>query len=49
MKKMELTYERMEEIINELVSELSEAADPDYLDETLSNIFTAKERRYFNI
>ena len=46
---MNIEKERLEDIIRELISELSEAADPDYLEETFSNIFTDTEKGYFGI
>ena len=41
--------ERQTEIINDLIAELAESADPDYLEETLSEIFTEKEKEQYNI
>lgn len=41
--------ERLEAIINELIAELSAGAEPDYLEETIDNIFTPEEKEYFNL
>lgn len=44
-----MTKERLENIIHELIGELSCGADEDYLDEIFDNIFSEEEKEYFGI
>lgn len=46
---MEITKERLEGIIHELINELACGAEDDYFEETMDNIFTEDERKYFEV
>lgn len=46
---MEMTRERMENIIRELVDELAEGAEEEYLEERMADIFTEEERSYLGV
>lgn len=41
--------ERQTEIINDLIAELAESANPDCLEEIFADIFTEEEKEQYNI